>query len=191
MTYNPSIPQGGDIISQSQQQILTNFTQLNTVFGVDHVAYSPPVANSGKHNQVSLPEQGGNPATAANEVALYCKDLSSSSTLYLRKESAGTVITMSGQDPIRATAGSTFLPGDSTRAVVMKWGTNAQSGTGTYAVSFASAFSTAAFTCVISIRGSALDNEVAIVSGSLNVSGFSYSIQADSAYTLDYIAIGN
>ena len=74
MTYNPSIPQSTDIPSQSQSQLLTNFTQLNTVFSTNHVAFNnATVANRGKHNDVSLLQQAIEPAAVANEGQLYTK----------------------------------------------------------------------------------------------------------------------
>jgi hypothetical protein len=53
MTFNAAIPQAGDLISQSQAQILTNFSQSNTAFGVDHTAFDV-VSNQGFHKQVTL-----------------------------------------------------------------------------------------------------------------------------------------
>ena len=54
MTYNPSIPNPNDLISDSQGQIFTNFGQLNTVFGIDHVTYNPVIAASGMHQFVTI-----------------------------------------------------------------------------------------------------------------------------------------
>lgn len=58
MTYNPSIPQALDRISDSQPQLLANFTQLNTKYGTsgDHYAWNN--ANPGEsnmHAKVTLP----------------------------------------------------------------------------------------------------------------------------------------
>src|SRR5437899_7348489 len=118
MTYNANIPQATDLISQSQSQLLTNFSQANTAFGIDHTAFDV-LTNQGKHKKATLVEQTIDPVTLANEAAVYSKDVAGVTTTFLRKESAGTVIATSGQDPIRASVGSTFLPGDSTRAIIM------------------------------------------------------------------------
>jgi hypothetical protein len=54
--YNPSIPQASDLISNSQSQILANFGQLNTQFGVDHSAFEAGGSNgTGFHKQVTFP----------------------------------------------------------------------------------------------------------------------------------------
>jgi hypothetical protein len=51
--YTPNIPQPGDNISGSQNQILENFQTANTAFGSDHTAFDV-VASQGKHKQVTL-----------------------------------------------------------------------------------------------------------------------------------------
>lgn len=54
--YNPNIPQASDLVSNSQGQLLTNFSQLNTQFGVDHSAFEAGGSNgTGFHNQVTFP----------------------------------------------------------------------------------------------------------------------------------------
>lgn len=121
MTFNPNIPQATDLISQSQGQLLTNFSQANIAFGVDHTAFDV-AANQGKHKKSTYLEQAADPVTLANEIDIYSKDVAGVTTMFLRKETAGTVIATSGQDPIRASTGSTFVPGDATRALIFKWG---------------------------------------------------------------------
>ena len=62
MTYNPQIPKAKDIMANSQLDMLTNFTQLNDIYGVngDHVAFNAS-ANRGKHNKVTFLSQGSDP----------------------------------------------------------------------------------------------------------------------------------
>lgn len=182
MTFNANIPQATDLISQSQSQIQTNFSQSNTAFGIDHTAFDV-VTNQGKHKKSTYVEQGSDPATSANEVALYSKDLASVSTLYLRKESNGTVIQMSGADPIDAASGKTFLPG----GFLMQWGTySIASPLTTTAVSFASNFNTV-YSLVIT--GNTV-GQVASYS-SLATSGFTgVRSSTTGTNTFTYIAIG-
>lgn len=73
MVYNNAIPQPGDNLSASQSQILNNFAQLNTSFGIDHYPFTDNTVNLGKHNQVSQPpiDPLAHPATAAGEIKLY------------------------------------------------------------------------------------------------------------------------
>lgn len=71
MAYNPSIPQATDYQDASQPQILENFTQLNTIFGQDHVTFNA-ASNNGKHNKVSLTNQTSSvPTFTGTDVGLY------------------------------------------------------------------------------------------------------------------------
>lgn len=55
MTYNPAIPQPTDNLSVSQGDLLTNFGQLNTLYGLDHVTFNNGTsANRGLHQKVTL-----------------------------------------------------------------------------------------------------------------------------------------
>jgi hypothetical protein len=53
MTFNPSIPTGGQTIASTTSPIQTNFSVANTAFGVDHTAFSVAL-NQGFHKQVTL-----------------------------------------------------------------------------------------------------------------------------------------
>ncbi len=68
MTYNPSIPNPGDLLSTSQGDIKDNFSSANTSFGVDHYAFSDLTANNGKHKFVTtpVPSPVAHPVTAAD-----------------------------------------------------------------------------------------------------------------------------
>jgi hypothetical protein len=61
MVYLPGIPNATDIPSNSQPQIKENFTQLNTQFSVEHVAFNAASGN-GQHLGITLPP---NPAGLA------------------------------------------------------------------------------------------------------------------------------
>jgi len=91
MTYLPGIPQSGDIPTQSQSQILNNFTALNTVFAVDHLAFN--AVNGGRHQQTSLVNSAIAPVTVAGEGAIYTRNPGAArEQLYYRRESAGIEI---------------------------------------------------------------------------------------------------
>ena len=121
MAYQTNFPQGTDRPSQSVAQFQDNFTQLNTQFGIDHYPFVSPT-NQGKHQKVTMPVQGADPATAASELAEYVKTLGAFSELYLRRDSNGTIIQMTSQDPEVGggfpSYGQSFLPG----GVQIKWG---------------------------------------------------------------------
>lgn len=73
MTFNPNIPQPGDELSDSQGDILTNFSTSNSSFGIDHYAFADLTANNGKHKYVTSPlvPGGVHPVTAVNEPKFY------------------------------------------------------------------------------------------------------------------------
>lgn len=90
MTYDPDIPAPADLLSVSQGDLLENFDQLNTQFGVNHVEFDDPGANKGKHKFCSFVEQANDPAAQADEYLLYSKqDVSGDTELYLKPEAAG------------------------------------------------------------------------------------------------------
>jgi len=71
-SYDPAIPQPNDILSQSQGDLLINFTELDTYLKVNHVAFAD--ANFGKHSFVTLTKQDPGLATTSTEIGLYCHD---------------------------------------------------------------------------------------------------------------------
>jgi len=92
MTYNPSIPQPNDFISQTQKQALINYSEINLQYAFDHVSLTDSVdLNRGKHKKVTFQEQSGDQTTGATDYAAYSKDDSGQPSLYGRPESDGTV----------------------------------------------------------------------------------------------------
>lgn len=182
MTYNPAIPGPTDLISQSQAQIQTNFSQADSIFDIDHVTFDNATAGDrGKHRKSTYIQQSVDPTTAVDEVALYAKDLAGAETLYLRKENGGTVIQMSGQDPVNSNPGSTFLAG----GLIMKFGTVAVTSAGG-AFNFVSAFPNA---CLMATVCSSNLTTTVVVSG---VSPTQITIGKSGANAnAFYIAIGN
>ncbi len=80
-TYNPSIPLSTDLISDSQSEILGNFGQLNTQFGIDHIAFNTGSGNgTGFHKQVTFTAPlGSDPTPSSTQGILYTKTAASSS----------------------------------------------------------------------------------------------------------------
>lgn len=96
MTYNNSIPNANDFIIQSQGQLLNNFQDIFKAFNINHVPMNQE--NEGKHTLTTLERQGGAPATAADECALYnLLGTDAQSQLFYRPDSNGVQIQMSYQ----------------------------------------------------------------------------------------------
>jgi len=185
MTYQPTKPAAADYLAESQADIQINFALANTYFGENHVAFDAG-SNQGKHVHANFIDQGADPATAANEASLYAKALGGDSTLYMRKESNGTVIQMSSEDPVIAVIGQSFLPG----GIIIKWGRVAVNTAGTavtYAALGLNDFPTAAFTVMLTptstaSRGCAINN--------VAVTGFT-AYAENNGTSMHFVAIGN
>lgn len=89
MVFDPDIPQPRDNLSVSQADLLENFSELNTQFGVNHVPFNDPGANKGKHNFVTLVEQSEDPESKSDEYLLYSKDDAGDCEIYARPEANG------------------------------------------------------------------------------------------------------
>lgn len=76
-TYTPNIPQPGDIPAQSQDQMLQNFQEIETVVSTDHVNFN--LLDKGKHKHVRFVQQTVAPTTTGTELSLYTKNVASTS----------------------------------------------------------------------------------------------------------------
>jgi hypothetical protein len=136
MVYVPTIPQAGDIPSQSQPQILENFGQANTLFNVNHYTFNDPtVANRGKHRYIVMPRLAAGPALAADEGSLFTKDIGGTSLCWQRF--GGPEVRLYGPDPTLANPGRVYLPG----GVLIQWGRELNvPGTGNSVVAYSTPF---------------------------------------------------
>lgn len=116
-TYNPNIPQPNDILSDSQDEILQNFQQINTVFGINHSTFE--TANQGKHNEVTLPENAAPTNTLINEANIYSRQsaFTGNTELVWQRENNGTRIEWTSF--VGANNGWMRLPS----GILVKWGT--------------------------------------------------------------------
>jgi hypothetical protein len=111
MTYQPNIPQASQLISDSQQDLLDNFSVIKTTFDVNHFTFNDP--KTGKHKFVQFANQTVDPGTAADEVAIYSKAVAAVSQLFYQAQSSATplqvsnVIITSGANA--GTAGGTIV----------------------------------------------------------------------------------
>lgn len=186
MSYNPSIPQANDLISVSQGDIQTNFTQANTLIAIDHYEFDhATVANRGKHKSVVLPEAAAI-ATAADEGALYTKDDGTRPALYYRQESNGTEIPLTGINPVSANNGYTFLQG----SMLIQWGKVAAPGNAGNVV-FPTVFSAPPYSIQVSLERASGGQTVTVDSTTApTAAGFNYLSSSAGSVFLYWIAIG-
>lgn len=183
--YTANIPQPGDIPSQSQGQILQNFQSLQNALDKNHVTLSD-TTNRGLHKFLQMPEQGADPATAVNEGGLYCKDIGGFTRLVFRQENSGTVIQMSGIDPLAATNGYTFLPG----GILMQWGTSAVVA-GFQNILYNIPFPNACFNVSITSQRNSNNVDIVYLAGTNAVNFSARNTSAGGISSINWIAIGN
>lgn len=112
MTFNPSIPLSTDLLSASQQPIEDNFTQLNTQFAVDHVAFNTGSANgNGHHKQVTFDAPPTPPSPTGTISAIYPKAVSAIQQLFFKNASTDYQLT-----------GLTISTSGSNRGLTTPWG---------------------------------------------------------------------
>lgn len=81
--FDPTIPQPGDFISDSQAALLNNNQALDQAFAVNHFAFSDTTASKGKHTYVEMVNQAAKPAPlAGGEGTIYTKLASGVSNLF-------------------------------------------------------------------------------------------------------------
>jgi len=141
MPFNENIPQSTDIPATSQAQLLANFKAIKTLVDVNHDTFS--AADEGKHKFANFPEQGVNPATAVNEVALFSREstLTGISELCVRNENNGTIYEFTSRG-----VSWTRLPS----GILLKWGIATADGDST--VTFPVAANIPAFTTCYSVQ---------------------------------------
>lgn len=153
MTYDPNTPANAqENIDVSQPKVTTNFQQLNTLFAIDHYAYNDSTASlRGKHKAVRLVEQAADPSTAADELAVYSKEISGATEIVWRAPSDGTVYQMTsagalftGIKPVAAVNWQDAnLPTLGSQLNVASVSLATVSGREIYTITFTSALSTA------------------------------------------------
>lgn len=191
MTYNPSIPQPNDLLSDSQGDILQNFSAANTSFGINHYPFDNATVNNGKHKYVSLPPQVSSPATASNELALFTKTLSSGIALFLTRNNSTSfdvqLTTSSIQQPLSANNGMTFLPG----GLLLQWGRFDPNST--ILVSFPVPFSAVPYSVqlTMSVDNNSTFRPPSVSTGSLTANGFTYEGSVNTHINpIFWVAIG-
>ena len=121
MTFQPNVPLAGDLISQSQADLNTNFTQINTVFGIDHVEFDDgTVGDRGTHKQITINNVlGADPGLASPIASLYTKTTAGVSELFFQNGAlAANVSQLTGSNGTLASDGAfKFATG-----LILKWG---------------------------------------------------------------------
>ena len=123
MPYTRNVPQANDIISNTQEPILSNFQAIDDLIQVDHIQFNS--ANQGKHNKVTMPIRATSPNTAANELALYTRQsgVTGNPEMVFRRHNNGSNVEFTTRQQVQqamntGSHGWTRLPS----GVLLKWG---------------------------------------------------------------------
>lgn len=183
MTYNPSIPQSSDLISQSQPQLLTNFSQLNTAFAVDHTAFSV-ISNQGMHKQVTLQAPlGSNPNQASPIASIYSKASSGTSTsdlFYQNGALSANVVQLTGGG-ITSGAWGQFNGSTATLNSGYNVASVVRNSAGNYTINFTRNFSSTTYSVQITSNTSTNNSFIVFVSRTVSSFRFSFGSGQDAS----------
>ena len=190
MVYNAGIPQPTDNISTvSQAQLLENFTQLNTQFSEDHVAFTATTGN-GYHAKVTFNDVLGlDPGLSTPIASLYTKaDAAGTSQLFFENDDITT-----GTNIVRQI---TNIPvnGGTTKYVTTPMGLIYQFGpvtinTTATTITFPLAFPNNVYSLLLTVGNSSTASQQAVFSN-LTTTGFK-GYGSTNGLLVYYFAIGD
>jgi hypothetical protein len=198
MSYNANVPLATQSISSTQAPIQTNFSIINSStqgFAVDHQTLTD-ATDGGKHNKVSLLQQGADPAALATTPIIYSKQVNypgpvTRSELFLREAlgDGGSVVQMTNlfTTPSAGANGTTTLPG----GIILKWGTVASVVNNT-TITFATAFPNNCYNVSVTvIRNDTASRVLYVRTGSVTTTQFIVRTDSGGTSGIYYMAIGN
>lgn len=207
MTFNRSIPQPTDLISNSQPILLSNnqildsgSTQTGTGFSRNHVTMTDGT-NGGLHNRIDFYQNIATPSVSGFVASLYPLNVSSASELAYTNAGGTTQITSgslaiwkggTGTGVVTITLASTgtmTLP----NGLIMKWGKSTSSSS-SQTISFATPFPNNLFNVQITqtTSGSSASSAGAVVyTSGFSQSGFKFITSSGSINGFFWFAIGN
>lgn len=205
MAYNPNIPQATDVLSQSQQDLLNNFTSIGNTFDVNHVDFNAG-ADAGKHIYVEFPAQPMSPPITfpAGEMVLYSflSGVTSQNEIYVNKTNQATVVQIPltasilsvASDPGNNVSGWTYLPS----GILLMWGNGTANGNTN--ITFPVAATVPTFTNVMSVQLTTYANSTSDSNTFVRLSAFTNTgfqcygsartSVSTSACAFQYLAIG-
>ena len=195
--YQNDKPAAADQFNQSQADIQQNFLAIDDLINVDHEDFAGGAGDEGKHKQVTLTEQAGDPAPGANEICVYSKlsGVTAETGLFWQKEGGGDVVEMSAFN-VAGTTGYTMLPS----GLKMNFGRGTITGgvAAGAAIVFSSAFTTTCYAVTFGLLAGCGTNDgddVGIYAATLANTGFTPTRirtgYAAAAVSFSYIAIGD
>ena len=170
MSFTPGMPAKGSSLGNTRIPFVDELSGIRSTMSANHEDQNN--AGAGKHKFCQFVNVADG-ATSATELGWYNKSNGVAQRFFMRQSSSGTIIQMSGIDPIAsATAGCTFLPG----GLLLQWGggTTTAGNNDTpvlFAKNGASGFK------VLAVIGLSLENnQVACAYENLTDNGFTFKV---------------
>lgn len=183
MPYNNAIPQAGDLISASQNDILNNFQAIFNAFdpvvlpgghNADHINLNSP--QSGKHAKITFIPRAAAPVWIAGEAGFYSYPFGGPNyDLFVHNSRYNLDYNVSSREN-----GSTTLPS----GLILKWGTN-----GNNHVVFTAAFPNQIQSVLLTSSGDPATHYVTIAAYDAGNGGFTVNFLG-VVHNYDYLAIG-
>lgn len=187
------IPQANDLLSQSQAQILNNFTSIATMM--------TPNAGAPNGGQLQFPQRTGDPGAIASTPQMYAKlgttinapNVAAQTEIFIERAD-GTVPTHGFTEAVKQGTGWTFLPS----GIILQWGPatlNAGDANGTiimFPLTFPGACLSVQMTTTVPINVSQR-NWINVYGAPLMASFTAKSYDANqnrSTFTINWFAIG-
>ncbi len=195
--YVNNIPQGADLLSQSQPSLLTNTQGVSTFVNVDHLDFAN--GNAGMHKWVELPTPGA-PAVVAGKIDLFPQlnnagnFATGRNDLYVQPAAQvagvlGTAIPATATSPV--VNGWSYLPS----GIIFQWGTYATPGGTSGVLAFPQPFPTVCLQVIVSTLFSNGDQNRTVQLNNFNAAGFTVistqrTANANANAACTFLAIG-
>lgn len=216
MSFKPNIPQPNDFLSDSQNDLLNNFTISNAVMDINHYTFANTSPNKGKHKYTELVNNAA-PAGASGEGILYTRTVTTfpavtESELFYKPDASVNqyqltrtvdgIFVYFGQNVnnynangtggpvgVAFTGGWTFLPG--TSGMILAYGSVNAPGAGPTSVIFPVTFTAPPFLIELTPRNDGNHSAFTYyIDGAPTTTQFTFRGSTSGSNTLYWMALG-
>lgn len=200
MSYDPNIPQPNDFLSDSQGDIKTNFTALNTIFAKNHFQFADGTSNNGRHSTIEMVNQS-TPTGGGGISNLWSNSDGTTSQMYFMNEASNNAYQLTRAIDAKyinfatnifasgnaAGAGWTFLPG----GLLLQYGNTGPLATqANTTITFPVSYTVACFSVIATMNRSST-GDVAVGVNTLTKPSFKIlNTSSTAGRTAYWIAIG-
>lgn len=192
--FNPSAPTGAVRLDIDYQTLQKNNQQLDTTFGVDHVAFSVS-ENNGYHKTVHMVHATSTPSAVSGTGEIYTRKINDGyadrGQFFFKNDSSQVVQFTRNFSPDINSNGKSYIAG----GLVLFWGFVAITSDGTVQVDFSPAFPNALFHVFLTPRlnGAADASRMLFGAFDLTTSSFKLTVNTTTGKLsgMSFLAIGN